>query len=227
MNKFQKALIGTALSATLIAGVGVGTYSSWTDGQTLASLSNPAADMAVLKLDLETDRGIVNGDTEFKIFSDEDNLALLPGETASANPFFISNNGNRAFDLDVSYNGTTNHFNFRLDNTGIVGNRELFDPFIVTVDYTFLDAEGNVKKVETVSGRLSDNDTYSLLARGQRHNINPLAKNKTLLPNEKIKVEMSLKLAENATNEYQGKKISATFSAKATQNTQRLEAGRE
>lgn len=217
MNKIQKLLIGTALSATVIAGVGVGTFSSFNDKQTVSSTSTEAGRSAELVMNFETETGLINGERGFALFSDVDGLDIYPGETLVANPFYISNDGTRAFDLRVTDNGIT-AFDFKLGEKSIRNNREYFEPIIAEVVFTVLDAEGNVKAVETLKDRLSNNDLYSILTKGQRGNNNPLRKHKTLLPGEKIKVQVSLTLDQSAGNEYQGKGLSASFKAEAVQN---------
>ncbi|MFV8826241.1 hypothetical protein [Alkalihalobacterium sp. APHAB7] len=216
MNKFQKALIGTALSATLIAGVGVGTYSSFNDRQSVSAVSTEAGRSAELILNIESQDQVINGSKEFTLFSDKDNLDIYPGETLTANPFYIVNDGTRAIDLRVTDNGIT-AFDFKLGNTSIRNNREYFKPIIAEAVFTHI-AEDGTETTRVLKDSLSNNDHYSILTKGQRGNSNPLREFKTLLPGEKIKVEVSLTLDESAGNEYQGKTIGASFKTEAVQN---------
>ncbi|WP_100371630.1 hypothetical protein [Bacillus sp. FJAT-45037] len=215
MNKIQKTLVGTALSATLIAGVGVGTYSSFNDRQSVSAVSTEAARSAELILNIEGNGEIVNGSEEFTLFSDRDNLDIYPGETLDANAFYIKNDGTRAFDLRVTDNGIT-AFDFKLGSTSIRNNREFFKPIIAEAVFTHIAVDGT-EETRVLKDSLQNNNLYSILTKGQR-TTNPLREFKTLLPGEKIRVEVSLTLDESAGNEYQGLPLSASFKTEAVQN---------
>ncbi|MCE7792375.1 hypothetical protein K8O68_08085 [Salipaludibacillus sp. CUR1] len=226
MNKIQKGLIGTALSATLVATVGFGTYSSFNDSETTGSVNADALETATIDVGLyDAADNPVGSDNTFQLFKDEHGLDLLPGETWVAEPFFIKNDGTRAFDIgwmNSEFDFDSNLYDRANKGWGYSGDSatEVLEPFAVTVDYTFYDSEGNVTAEESVSDNLASNDLRQLLGKGQRGNRNPLDKHGTFLPDEKVKIEVSLGLDESAGNEYQAATMTSEFRVKVEQNNE-------
>ncbi|GEL09093.1 hypothetical protein [Salisediminibacterium halotolerans] len=208
MNKTQKALVGTALSATLVATVGFGTYSTFT-GDATAGDSDVTVETAEMDVNVDSGEAV-------SLVDHEDGLDhLLPGETWSAEPFTISNDGDRAITVgnlsDNGYSTNESQFNFSGSILEVDGADELLN-----MDFTF-DIEG---EKTTMSENYGSSYLSNALEKGQYRGSTPPPFHTTLLPGESMEIALDVTLDEEAGNEFQGKDFGAEFYLKYEQNNE-------
>ncbi|WP_444684078.1 hypothetical protein [Alkalicoccus luteus] len=217
MNKVQKGLIGTAVTATVVAAVGFGTYSAFDDESAIGEDLNLENSAAVIDAGIYDSEGnlVVNGEGgAIQLFTDEDGLDLLPGEEWASETFTIKNDGTRAFDI-VHSNAQTTGTRFLFDTDFVDGTWAQSEDLFINVDYTFEDFTASV------SGAFDEYVPRAILKYGQlQGGSNPLSANRTLLPGEEIEIDFSMGLSESAGNEFQGKSFSAGFYLEVEQNNE-------
>ncbi|MFC4737681.1 hypothetical protein ACFO4L_13840 [Bacillus daqingensis] len=223
MNKVQKGLIGTAVTATVVAAVGFGTYSAFDDESAIGEDLNLENSTAVIDAGIYDSEGelVANGEGgAIQLFTDEDGLDLLPGEEWASETFTIRNDGTRAFDMTHDAQ-TTKGTRFLFDSTMFDRwadrDNDIFDHLYIQVDYEF----SNGLK-EQVKGPFTSSILDNVLSKGQaqRNGDNPLYENPTLLPEEEIEISLSIGLDEDAGNEFQGQQFAAGFHLEVEQNNE-------
>ena len=227
MNKIQKGLIGTALAATLVGTVGMGTFSSFTGFDNVGMGDNAVlSETATLDFEVRNGNGdVVDTSDSLPLFHDADNLHLLPGEMWTPDSFVIENTGNRAFDFTHSkapQNGTRfDLFGSMATNNGLI--KPEFREFVdAEVTWTVTDINGEERQSYSRSGNLGERNLHEGLLKGQTNNNNRghSLRDVTLLPGENVEVEVTFGLAEDAPNDLQTETLGAGFHFSVEQNNE-------
>ncbi|NJP36873.1 hypothetical protein [Alkalicoccus luteus] len=225
MNKVQKGLIGTAVTATVVAAVGFGTYSAFNDSNDLGLdlIESEAATISAGIYDAEGSKIESGASSSFQLFRDRDDLHLLPGESWEPETFRIQNDGNRAFDIKNNPSGSQTNFDFVSSLFDGVDDWDYKHPDIkfenVEVEIALEFSEGSLNDDQIYTADFGDNGFKQTVTKGGSNQAFNLF-GATLREGEYVDVSLSLGLNESADNEFQGQTFGAGFNLFVEQNNE-------
>lgn len=231
MKNIKKALIGTALAGSLIAGAGIGTY-SWYTAESHASGSIETGTFGLSQMG--------------SLF---DQKKFTPSQVIFSDPQTIENTGSLPQILKATYTHKVDKANLSKYKVGYFAYKfkanqpsdvppKTKDKLQAVLDGTFNIVDSNApspslkstassSNVETDQGVLDEQQLQSLSARTTNKQgalektimIGDGDKQKfwTLKKNEQIVITFAVKLSENAGNEYQGVSYQASFDVEGKQ----------